>query len=716
MRAKRSLRASLLDKSKSHLPDRDHIRVKHSLLAGVLLSSIVIGSAIEAVPALASPAASPAIVEVHLSAGDQNQLRDLYAGYRHIPRSDIGRAIPGAMHAARVTGTGREWAVMKFTAARRAPLTVSVGFQDGGAIALFTRSSNGPWKVTGLGGPQLSCDNRLPVTVRRLWGYTTCAASPAAAPAIRRASRTSGAVAQASGTTADVAKIARSLVGVQDNPAETTFSQSADCNPFTGIEVSWASTAGCGTDTTDFNTTVQDRTEFWCSDFAKYVWSQAGVTSNLGILTPAASSFLTWGDQSGQTLTLDGANPRVGDAIVLFPSETFSNSSALQGYSPTNLPPAADHVGIVVGVNSGGDIEVVNGDFEITKVNIGVTNIGVTVTGSYTSPAAFAASAENDSGEQWVFVSPGLPGGVAVDNSPAAGIDSGFNVYTFWKGTNGGLYENNRTGSGSWSGAHEIPAMGPLGSQPTVAVTSAGNQYVFWEGTNGYLWEGYYLNGSWNGPNEVTDTAGDKVGPMASPPTAGVDSSGNVYVFWKNSADGGLEETSGKGYQPGSFSGYHEIAGTAPLGSAPAVAVSGGGNQYVFWQSATGNLEEAYNLNGTWNGPNPVTDTANDKMGPMATAPGAGIDSSGNVYVFWKNSADGGLQETSGLGYQPGSFNPQHEISGMAPLGSAPGAAVAGDGNQLVFWKGANASANLFEANWNGTWNGPTNLGSGPLG
>jgi hypothetical protein len=144
--------------------------------------------------------------------------------------------------------------------------------------------------------------------------------------------------------------------------------------------------------------------------------------------------------------------------------------------------------------------------------------------------------------------------------------------------------------------------MGPLGSQPTVAVTSAGNQYVFWEGTNGYLWEGYYLNGSWNGPNEVTDTAGDKVGPMASPPTAGVDSSGNVYVFWKNSADSGLEETSGKGYQPGSFSGYHEIAGTAPLGSAPGAAVAGDGNQLVFWKGANANLFEA-NWNGTWNGP-----------------------------------------------------------------------------------------------------------------
>jgi len=328
------------------------------------------------------------------------------------------------------------------------------------------------------------------------------------------------------------------------------------------------------------------------------------------------------------------------------------------------------------------------------------------------TPPGTPASPAADPGSTF---GPGLPG-VAVDNSPAAGIDSGFNVDTFWKGTNGGLWENNRTGSGSWTGAHQIAGMGPLGSQPTVAVTSAGNQYVFWKGTNGYLWEGYYLNGSWNGPYRVTDTAGDLIGPMASPPTAGVDSNGNVYVFWMNSGDGGLEETTGKGYQPGSFGGFHEIAGTAPLGSAPAVAVSGAGNQYVFWRNTSANLEEAYNLNGTWNGPSLVTDSANNKIGPMASAPAAGIDSNGNAYVFWQNNTDNGLEETSGKGYQPGSFGAKHEISGMAPLGSGPAVAVAGDSNQLVFWKGADANANLFEANWNGTWNGPTNLGGGPLG
>jgi hypothetical protein len=688
------------------------MRTTRSLLGSLLVSSVVVGSALAATPALASSPARGTAARVNLSAATRNELRDLYAKYRRIPLSDIGRAVPGAIHAALVSGTGREWAVMKFTAARRVPLAVSVGFQDGGGTALFTRSAGRPWKLIGFGGPLLSCDSRLPVEVRRVWGYSVCPASHPGAPTVPQASGTMNAIA----TTAD------NEVGIQDDPTETTLNDYYDCNPFTGLEYTSAPDVegvngngpDCGIDTTDFPTSVQDRTEFWCSDFAKYVWDQGGVTSNLSTLNPGANSFLTWGDQSGQTLTLNGTHPQVGDAIVLFPPGTFSNSAALAGYTPTNPPPSADHVGIVVAVNSNGDIEVVNGDFPW-----GTKYVSVTSTGSYLSPASFANQAENikpPSQEQWVFVSPQLPSGAAVPDSPAAGIDSSFNVYTFWKGTDGGLWEDNRTGSGTWSGAHEITGMGPLGSQPTVAVTSAGNQYVFWKGTNGYLYEGYYLNGSWNGPDKVTDTAGDPIGSMGSPPSAGVDSSGNVYIFWQNSTDNGLEETSGKGYQPGSFSGYHEISGTAPLGSAPSVAVDSNGNQYVYWEDTSGYLYGAYNLNGTWNGPNLITDSSSAKMGPMASPPAAGIDSNGNIYIFWENSTDNGLEETSGKGYQPGSFAAQHEISGMDPLGSGPAVAVAGDGNQLVFWKSDDTEANLYEAGWNGAWNGPTNLGGGPLG
>jgi hypothetical protein len=43
-----------------------------------------------------------------------------------------------------------------------------------------------------------------------------------------------------------------------------------------------------------------------------------------------------------------------------------------------------------------------------------------------------------------------------------------------------------------------------------------------------------------------------------------------------------------------------------------------------------------------------------------------------------------------------------------------PGVAVAGNGSQYVYWKGTDN--NLWEAFYDGRWNGPLNLNMGPLG
>jgi hypothetical protein len=50
----------------------------------------------------------------------------------------------------------------------------------------------------------------------------------------------------------------------------------------------------------------------------------------------------------------------------------------------------------------------------------------------------------------------------------------------------------------------------------------------------------------------------------------------------------------------------------------------------------------------------------------------------------------------------------------MGPLGSAPAAGVDGKGATYVFWKGTDN--NLWKAFWDGAkWEGPLPLGMGPL-
>ena len=84
--------------------------------------------------------------------------------------------------------------------------------------------------------------------------------------------------------------------------------------------------------------------EYWCSDFVRWVWWQAGAINaapGTDILTPAAVSFVKYGKLRRK--------PRVGDAVLF-------------GYNKDSHPPTASHVAIVVKVNSNGTIVSVSGD------------------------------------------------------------------------------------------------------------------------------------------------------------------------------------------------------------------------------------------------------------------------------------------------------------------------------------------------------------------
>jgi uncharacterized protein with FMN-binding domain len=85
--------------------------------------------------------------------------------------------------------------------------------------------------------------------------------------------------------------------------------------------------------------------EFWCADFAAWVWQNAGI--NITGLTPAASSFLTDAAENGSTVhTSPSYAPQVGDVAV------YDYSDGV-----------AQHNGIVVAVNSDGSITTDNGDW-----------------------------------------------------------------------------------------------------------------------------------------------------------------------------------------------------------------------------------------------------------------------------------------------------------------------------------------------------------------
>ena len=128
---------------------------------------------------------------------------------------------------------------------------------------------------------------------------------------------------------------------------------------------------------------------------------------------------------------------------------------------------------------------------------------------------------------------------------------------------------------------------------------------------------------------------------------------------------------------------------------------------YTFWTGADGDLWEAQ---GKANGG--LAAGVNRGMGPLGSAPAAGVDDSGNTYVYWKG-ADGNLWD----GYWNGAKWVGPYNRGMGQLGSQPAVAITPSTTALtwVFWKGTDG--NLWEGYWNGAkWVGPYDRGMGQLG
>jgi hypothetical protein len=105
--------------------------------------------------------------------------------------------------------------------------------------------------------------------------------------------------------------------------------------------------------------------------------------------------------------------------------------------------------------------------------------------------------------------------------------------------------------------------------------------------------------------------------------------------------------------------------------------------------------------------------------------PSAAVDRFNNQYVFWRGTGPGYHLWEGYYNAYTGKWNGPIDL-GMGTLNSEPTVAVsvnqafAGPGDDLfsgqyVFWRGT-GSDDLWMAYWNGKWNGPIDLGMGPLG
>jgi hypothetical protein len=343
------------------------------MVAGTLLG----GSLLAAPAAAASPSAvSTAGVStagVSTAGVSTTVLVQAYLSARHLPVGAVARIRAGSLRTALVAGT--QWAIADFTPSASAAPAVQSEFQDGGSTGVFSQVPGQPWQLVQTG--PYGCGHGLPALVRQALGLPAAVICQTPIATQRRA-----AVAAVT-TGQSIANIALAQVGVSDTPAVTSF-EGVDCDPYTPMVGALSPNAdGCGLNS-NFN--LEDENEEWCSDFAKWAWQQAGVTTDMSAINAGAGSFYNWGAAQDEPLRVDAGTPVPGDAVVFFPPGAIAT------------PAYADHVGIVTGVNSGGTVNLVNGDF------LGTSNISVQYN-TKVSLTSWAAEVWGP-GEQWVLIAP----------------------------------------------------------------------------------------------------------------------------------------------------------------------------------------------------------------------------------------------------------------------------------------------------------------------
>jgi hypothetical protein len=320
------------------------------------------------------------------SSADQATLLHAYLKARGLPAAAATSVRDGSLHVA-VMKDGVEWAEASFASARRLNPRLLVLFQDGAATGIFRRVPGRSWQFVQAGVEPVGCDRVLPSAVRAAWNVAanlSCGAGPASSQ--KAASRARARLDTHHGLSTKIASVALSQVGVSDIPAVTSFN-TVDCDPYTPMVGPFypdPDSRGCG-----YNTKfgVEDENEEWCADFAEWVWLQAGVTQDMDLINPGADSFYDWGLAQGESLPIDGTDPKVGDAVVLYQPGQVTASTG------------ADHVGIVTAVHANGTLNIVNGDF------LGTNNISVQYN-TDVNIGPWASAVEGTPGEQWVFVSP----------------------------------------------------------------------------------------------------------------------------------------------------------------------------------------------------------------------------------------------------------------------------------------------------------------------
>ena len=272
-------------------------------------------------------------------------------------------------------------------------------------------------------------------------------------------------------------------------------------------------------------------------------------------------------------------------------------------------------------------------------------------------------------------------------------------VDLLYQGADGSLDHDWYIPGSTWAGPTSIAGTAPMGSEPSTVTTVAGTVDTFWQGTDGDLWHDYTNGGAWNSPVNLG------YGALGSAPRAIGQANGDIYVFWRGSADDHLwlaHYTAGLGW-----SGPSNLGGDIAAGTLPAPVSSIAGTTDVFFKGTDGNLWHVFtsNYGKTW------TTAASLGYGTLGSSPTATGHADGSIDVTWRGSADDHLwlaHYTAGVSWSSQAQN----LGGDIASGTLPTPVTSADNTTDIFFKGTDGNLwHVFSNDYGQQWSTPASLG-----
>ncbi|MHA1651313.1 MAG: hypothetical protein ACTSYB_14065 [Candidatus Helarchaeota archaeon] len=266
-----------------------------------------------------------------------------------------------------------------------------------------------------------------------------------------------------------------------------------------------------------------------------------------------------------------------------------------------------------------------------------------------------------------------------ASSAPDIAVDSSGTVHVVWNDDTDGWWEtdieimySSYTPSSGWSNPTIVSDTATLWNNessylPSIAVGASGTIHIVWyDQTDGWwgtdneiMYRNYTPNVGWSSPKIISDDITQWNNGSSYCPDIAVDPSGNVHVVWYDGTDGwwGIDtEIMYTNYSPSSgWSSPIVISDDASLwnnGSSyiPSIVADSSGKIHVVWHDNTKGwwgtdfeiMYTCYTPGSGWTSPIVISDTVTVWNNGYSYFPVIAADNSGNLYVVWQDSTDGG--------------------------------------------------------------------------